>query len=565
MGTKPEKKMARKVIGSQAFPGVFLRMDGSGVTSNTAPGGGTVNCQYGAGDWETLEVTTQPDGTVTIGSTVFPNVFLRLDGVGVTTQTSNGGGKVNCQYGAGDWERFRLVPQPDGSTAIASNVFNNVHLRMDGRGVTSNTAPGGGLVNAQFGVSLWEKFIISNPPRIVLNVQLIGQQTDMWCWAASGQMIMSYLGNNVSQCAQANARFGRSDCCNSPTPGGCVQGGWPEFSRWGFNSQTTAWGVALTFAQLTDQFSQNRPVAFSWGWAGGGGHMMVAAGVDTTANFVLVDDPWPPNTGDRRWISYAAYVSQAGVYSHWVDYYNIARVVSGGPAPGGGDPSDQRVGSETMSDQPTETGPGSHGDADAAAAAGLRLVPELNAADPAPGAGGPPADLSAMELGEPFEVHYVQRDALAEHRQGADPRPLLVDGNERLYPVMSGGEATAAVRVTRQEGGWVVKSVGEPRLVRDLVELRDRDSRAANARPREYLVVHVPALYKTFVGRVDANGRLVLLPIHPDPEKRMARGEPGEGSDMLARLAPEARERRSGLDERGPDGGPGRGPEHPPR
>jgi hypothetical protein len=62
-----------------------------------------------------------------------------------------------------------------------------------------------------------------------LPVNLYPQQTDAWCWAASGEMVMSYLGGMVSQCEQANRRFAHTDCCNTPTPASCNQGGWPEF------------------------------------------------------------------------------------------------------------------------------------------------------------------------------------------------------------------------------------------------------------------------------------------------------------------------------------------------
>ena len=69
-----------------------------------------------------------------------------------------------------------------------------------------------------------------------LNVQLLPQLTNMWCWAASAEMVMKYEGHDVPQCKQANHEFGRTDCCNNPTPGACVQGGWPEFAVWGFSS-----------------------------------------------------------------------------------------------------------------------------------------------------------------------------------------------------------------------------------------------------------------------------------------------------------------------------------------
>ena len=66
------------------------------------------------------------------------------------------------------------------------------------------------------------------PVTTELQVTLRPQKTGMWCWAASGQMVMEYLGKPVEQCIQANNRLNRSDCCKSPTPDECVMGGWPD-------------------------------------------------------------------------------------------------------------------------------------------------------------------------------------------------------------------------------------------------------------------------------------------------------------------------------------------------
>src|SRR5215471_14601557 len=115
-------------------------------------------------------------------------------------------------------------------------------------------------------------------------VTLDPQQTSMWCWAASGQMVMGFLGTSVTQCDEANKRFGRSDCCNSPTPGACVNGGWPEFDKYGFTSTRTS-NTALTWDQIKKEiYCSKRPFAFSWHWPGGGGHMMVVIG------YVELDD-----------------------------------------------------------------------------------------------------------------------------------------------------------------------------------------------------------------------------------------------------------------------------------
>lgn len=158
-----------------------------------------------------------------------------------------------------------------------------------------------------------------------LNVPLYPQQQDQWCWAASGQMIMSYLGaTRVTQCDEANKRLGRTDCCNSPTPTACNQPGWPEPEKYGFAYNT--YDGALSFSSLTNEINNNRPVAFSWGWTGGGGHMMVARGTWTSrltfTQYVDVNNPWPPNTGDQYSDTYSNYVSGSD-HVHWSDLYNF--------------------------------------------------------------------------------------------------------------------------------------------------------------------------------------------------------------------------------------------------
>jgi len=54
------------------------------------------------------------NSTVAIRSVAFPNVHLRVDGSGITQPVDAGGGTVNCQFGVGAWEKFQLVEQePD--------------------------------------------------------------------------------------------------------------------------------------------------------------------------------------------------------------------------------------------------------------------------------------------------------------------------------------------------------------------------------------------------------------------------------------------------------------------
>jgi hypothetical protein len=156
-----------------------------------------------------------------------------------------------------------------------------------------------------------------------LAVSLLPQQQSNWCWAASGQMIMNYLGaTQESQCDEANRRFGRTDCCVNPSSTSCNIGGWPEFDKYGFTFST--YGAALPWSSLVSEINANRPVAFSWHWTGGGGHMMVARGylVSNNVDYVDVNNPWAPNVGDQYYTTYSDYVSGSD-HTHWTDYYAI--------------------------------------------------------------------------------------------------------------------------------------------------------------------------------------------------------------------------------------------------
>jgi papain like cysteine protease AvrRpt2 len=166
----------------------------------------------------------------------------------------------------------------------------------------------------------------SPPSSYTVGVTLRPQETDMWCWAASGQMVMKTLRprTNVTQCDEANKRFGLSECCNRPTPVKCVEGGWPEFSKYYFDSDIKK--GPLDFSEVQQEiFCNKRPFAFSWHWVGGGGHMMVATGYQIVAGtkYIIKDDPWPPNQGqDSVAITYDFYV-QGSDHTHWDDYYKV--------------------------------------------------------------------------------------------------------------------------------------------------------------------------------------------------------------------------------------------------
>jgi hypothetical protein len=140
----------------------YLRMDSKGYATLSGPGGGEVNCQTYVGGFERFVLRKQPDSSFSVESVRFPNVFLRMVAFGLTAAADEGGGIVNCQFGRpdGDHERFKFVYDPSGFV-IESITFSNVFLRMDASDFTAENHWGGGIVNCQFGASEYEKFLIS--------------------------------------------------------------------------------------------------------------------------------------------------------------------------------------------------------------------------------------------------------------------------------------------------------------------------------------------------------------------------------------------------------------------
>lgn len=161
-----------------------------------------------------------------------------------------------------------------------------------------------------------------NPNGRYLNVTLRPQEENFWCWAASGEMVMEKLGATITQCDEANKRFRREDCCNSPDD--CDRGGWPQFEKYGYTSDTTN-NEALSWEDVKKQIDCRRvPFCVTWRWVGNGGHMMVISAYKSIngENQVKLINPLPVGTGSSRWIRYSEYVSGPD-YTHWDDFFNI--------------------------------------------------------------------------------------------------------------------------------------------------------------------------------------------------------------------------------------------------
>jgi endonuclease/exonuclease/phosphatase family metal-dependent hydrolase len=151
-------------LASAKHRGAYLQMDGKNVT-NSAAGSGRLSVGHGGGPLDQFRISPPPtDGSpyvTSFESVAYPGVYLRMDGKGVTRYEPGGGGKVNKQFGSWDYEQFIIQPQPNGTVAIESKAFPGVFLRL-----SIGVAPGENsvVVNCQFGVGPSEEFRLEAPP-----------------------------------------------------------------------------------------------------------------------------------------------------------------------------------------------------------------------------------------------------------------------------------------------------------------------------------------------------------------------------------------------------------------
>ncbi len=361
-----------------------------------------------------------------------------------------------------------------------------------------------------------------------LGVKLIPQETRMWCWAASEQMILTFLGvTSVSQCQEASEYFGSTDCCTPGNESVCVNGGWPTFNLHGFSSQTTPMlsaQSALSFNALKEQIDRNKPVAFAWHQNTGGGHMMVAVGyqIDGDQNFVVVNDPWPPNVGATYTVPYSTFVAPDSTFQHWVDYFEITKL-----APGG----------FVATSIPTLSASELEGST-AAALASLPLSIRLAGKD-APGAANSAAlgvPIPSISLG----LNQLQQDAPSGTSFALSGAAV----SSVLHPVVLDEKIVASLTTRKQATGSWSATPSNPAWTDILVKIRQEDSIASKVPLGEYFLVDVSALGLHFLGR-GTGVSMTLIPCTSESDLGLVAGTPKPATTIL-QLVRDAAKRHNG-------------------
>lgn len=131
------------------------------------------------------------------------------------------------------------------------------------------------------------------------------QQESNWCWAATSSMLMASLGENYQQCELANAHWGRTDCCNTPSPCNGRAEVIQALTENGFTGHNM---VPAQFADVDELISRVAagPVA-----VGIPGHAKVISDYQEKNGvpWVAVIDPWSPGdptiTNHVHWVPFA--------------------------------------------------------------------------------------------------------------------------------------------------------------------------------------------------------------------------------------------------------------------
>ncbi len=132
----------------------------------------------------------------------------------------------------------------------------------------------------------------------------------------------------------------------------------------------------------------------------------------------------------------------------------------------------------------------------------------------------------------------VQLDDLKVYQSGSDPRAMLVDKEEVLYPVAVGGDVRSSVVVRKRANGqWEAAEFGRGNMVKSVVAARLGVSTRMGIAETSFLLVEIPTLAARLVG-YDVNGALMLTPVYDVPGTTLHGGVTYSASDVFTVLQP---------------------------
>jgi hypothetical protein len=144
-------------------------------------------------------------------------------------------------------------------------------------------------------------------PAAQLQINMLTQDQDQWCWVASGLTIAQFLGKGKdidenTFCAYARGLEQGAQC---PNEAGELSYDQTAFSKLGMSNPGEV-GGNLPFDQVKSQIDGGKPIETGIMWTAGGGHAEVIYGYND--NTLMYGDPWPANQRYGE-MAYDQYVS----------------------------------------------------------------------------------------------------------------------------------------------------------------------------------------------------------------------------------------------------------------
>jgi len=374
-----------------------------------------------------------------------------------------------------------------------------------------------------------------------LPIPLRPQETSMWCWAASGKMVMEFVqpGLVVSQCEEANSYYSRTDCCKSPIPEPCINGGgWDVLAKYGFSFNRRD-GSPLSWDELKSQICANKPVMFAWAWDGGGGHMMVVTGFSddiSSQHYVHINNPWPPMVGDTKVLTYDAWVNGDG-YSFWAVYYDIQKkLIKISHAP-----LIEKKTNFPLEKSLMEMGKPTDAEANKLALEGLKVLNRLVTQDNAQAFGFyRKPDASQTAIGRPIREFRVQLDDLKSFIPTDDPTKILRGRQRLIYPVLSAGRVSSSIRIEKYNSAYRVNSFGNSALIKMIEDVAGIGLLADERQAVPLSTLEIPAMGLYFLVK-EAGGKILLSSIFDEPSLGLKKGSFKPAVEVYLKLQPFAK------------------------
>lgn len=135
----------------------------------------------------------------------------------------------------------------------------------------------------------------------VLSVPQKYQEKDQWCWDACSQANLAFYGVTKSQTTIAQYGTAGANVANYLYGGDSSHNGVDMILAYFGGIATTPFASAFSLSTLTGEINASRPPIIRWGWDGGGGHVVVVYGTDSSTVYLM--DPWyGPTVNTYNWV-----------------------------------------------------------------------------------------------------------------------------------------------------------------------------------------------------------------------------------------------------------------------